>query len=107
MKTIKRFICRLSSAWSILKGCNVIHINFDEDVSKEEALRSTVFLTGVQWLKSNDDVDTSSRSDMLLVLLGSDNSVMLLAKDADGKLTYCYDCKSEEDFNDLVNMKIE
>ncbi len=32
---------------------------------------------------------------------------MMLAKDADGRLTYCYDCKSEEDFNDLISMEVE
>lgn len=32
---------------------------------------------------------------------------MMLTKDADGTLTYCYDCKTEEDFDDLINMEVK
>lgn len=45
--------------------------------------------------------------DMLQDLLSSGNSIMMLTKDADGTLTYCYDCKSEEDFNDLISMEVK
>lgn len=24
-----------------------------------------------------------------------------------GRLTYCYDCKTEEDFDDLINMEVK
>ena len=44
---------------------------------------------------------------MLLDLLNDTNSIMMLTKDADGTLTYCYDCKSEEDFIDLINMEVK
>jgi hypothetical protein len=44
---------------------------------------------------------------MLLDLLNDTNSIMMLTKDADGRLTYCYDCKTEEDFNDLINMEVK
>ena len=44
---------------------------------------------------------------MLFDLLNDTNSIMLLTKDADVTLTYCYDCKSEEDFNDLINMEVK
>ena len=44
---------------------------------------------------------------MLLDLLNDTNSIMMLTKDADGTLAYCYDCKSEEDFNDLINMEVK
>nr|DAL42941.1 MAG TPA_asm: hypothetical protein [Caudoviricetes sp.] len=47
------------------------------------------------------------RIDMLQDLLSSGNSIMMLTKDADGTLTYCYDCKSEEDFNDLISMEVK
>ena len=44
---------------------------------------------------------------MLLDLLNDTNSIMMLTKDADGTLTYCYDCKSEEDFDDLISMEVK
>lgn len=44
---------------------------------------------------------------MLDDLLDDTNSIMMLTKEADGRLTYCYDCKSEEDFNDLINMEVK
>lgn len=44
---------------------------------------------------------------MLQDLLSSGNSIMMLTKEADGRLTYCYDCKSEEDFDDLINMEVK
>lgn len=44
---------------------------------------------------------------MLFDLLNDTNSIMMLTKDADGTLNYCYDCKSEEDFDDLINMEVK
>ena len=44
---------------------------------------------------------------MLFDLLNDTNSIMMLTKDADGTLSCCYDCKSEEDFNDLINMEVK
>lgn len=70
-------------------------------------LRSTSVLVGVRWFNDNGDVNARSRTDMLMDLFRCDNSIMLLTKDADGKLTYCYDCKTEEDFNDLISMEVE
>lgn len=107
-KTIKTFVDRLRDAWSIIRGYNsVVYILFNKDVSKADALFTATFLTGIQWLKSKDDVNVPSRTDMLLDLLSSNNSIMMFAKDSDGTLTYCYDCKSEEDFNDLINMEVK
>lgn len=106
-KTIKTFVGRLRDVWAIIRERNGVHIFFDEDVSKEGVLRSASVLIGVQWLNSNDDVNIFPRADMLLDLFSSNNSIMMLTKDADGKLTYCYDCKSEEDFDDLINMEVK
>ena len=106
-KTIKRFIDRLRDAWSIIRGRKYVFIRYDEDTSEQEALRTTIFILGARWLKSNDNVICFSRADMLLDLLNDTNSIMMLTKDADGRLTYCYDCKTEEDFNDLINMEVE
>ncbi len=106
-KTIKTFVGRLRNAWSIMRGRNCVYILFNDNVSKKEVLRSAGFLIGVQWLKSNEYVNVFSRTEMLMDLLSSDNSIMMLTKDADGRLTYCYDCKSEEDFNDLINMEVK
>ena len=44
---------------------------------------------------------------MLLDLLDDKDSIMLLTKEADGRLTYCYDCKTEEDFKDLISMEVK
>lgn len=106
-KTINNFIDRLRDAWSIIRGRKGVYIFFNNDASKEDVLYSAIALVGFQSLKSNDDVDVRSRTDMLLDLLNDTNSIMLLTKDADGKLTYCYDCKSEEDFNDLISMEVK
>ena len=106
-KTIKTFVGRLRDAWSIIRGRKGVYIFFDNGVSKENVLYSAIALVGFQSLKSNNDVDVRSRTDMLLDLLNDTNSIMLLTKDADGKLTYCYDCKTEEDFNDLISMEVE
>ena len=57
--------------------------------------------------KNNDNVNSPSRVDMLFDLLNDTNSIMMLTKDADGTLTYCYDCKSEEDFDDLISMEVK
>ena len=106
-KTIKTFVSRLRDAWSIIRGhCNVF-ISYEDDTSEQEVLRTTVALLGARWFRNNDNVDCSSRADMLFDLLDDTNSIMMLTKDADGTLTYCYDCKSEEDFNDLINMKVK
>ena len=106
-KTIKEFIDRLRDAWAIIRGCNSVFILYDEDTSKQEVFRTTSFLLGGRWLGNNDNVNYFSRVDMLLDLLNDTNSIMMLTKDADGTLTYCYDCKSEEDFNDLINMEVK
>ena len=106
-KTIKEFINRLRDAWAIIRGCNSVFILYNENISEQEVSRTTSFILGARWLKNNDNVNCSSRVDMLLDLLNDTNSIMLLTKDTDGTLTYCYDCKSEEDFNDLINMEVK
>ena len=106
-KTIKEFINRLRDAWSIIRGCNCVFILYEENISEQEVFRTTSFILGARWLKNNDNVDCSSRADMLLDLLDDTNSIMMLTKDADGTLSYCYDCKSEEDFEDLISMEVK
>lgn len=106
-KTIKTFVGRLREAWAIIRGRQGVHIFFDEDTSEQEALRTAIFILGARWLKNNDNVNYFSRVDMLLDLLNDTNSIMMLTKDADGTLTYCYDCKTEEDFDDLINMEVK
>jgi hypothetical protein len=102
-KTIKTFVGRLRDAWAIIRGRDYVFIRYDEDTSEQEGF----LILGAHWLRINDHVNYFSRADMLLDLLNDTNSIMMLTKDADGKLTYCYDCKTEEDFNDLINMEVE
>lgn len=106
-KTIKTFVDRLRDAWAIIRGCNYVFIRHDENTSEQEGSRTTSFILGARWLRNNDNVNCFSRVDMLLDLLNDTNSIMMLTKDTDGTLTYCYDCKSEEDFNDLINMEVK
>ena len=106
-KTIKDFVNRLRNAWSIIRGHCCVFIRYEENTSEQEEFRTASFLLGARWLKNNDNVNYSSRVDMLLDLLNDTNSIMMLTKDADGTLTYCYDCKSEEDFNDLISMEVK
>ena len=106
-KTIKEFINRLRDAWAIIRGCNSVFILYDENTSEQEVSRITSFIFGARWLKNNDNVNCFSRVDMLFDLLNDTNSIMMLTKDADGTLSYCYDCKSEEDFNDLTRMEVK
>ena len=106
-KTIKRFIERLCDAWSIIRGHCCVFIRYEKDTSEQEIFRTTSVFLGARWLRNNDNVNYFSRADMLLDLLNDTNSIMLLTKDADGTLTYCYDCKSEEDFNDLISMEVK
>lgn len=106
-KTIKTFVGRLRDAWSIIRGHSCVFIRYNENTSEQEVLRTTSFILGARWLKNNDNVNYFSRLDMLLDLLDDKDSVMLLTKDADGRLTYCYDCKTEEDFNDLISMEVK
>lgn len=107
MKTIKKFINRLCDAWAIIRGCNHVFIRYEENTSEQEGFRTTSFIIGAHWLRINDHVNYYSRADMLLDLLNDTNSIMMLTKEADGTLTYCYDCKSEEDFNDLISMEVK
>lgn len=106
-KTIKKFVGRLRDAWAIIRGHNYVFIRENEDTSEQEALHTAIFILGACWLRINDNVNYFSRADMLLDLLNDTNSIMMLAKDADGRLTYCYDCKTEEDFDDLINMEVK
>lgn len=106
-KKIKEFINRLRDAWSIIRGRNYVFICYEEDISEQEGFRTTSFIIGAHWLRINDNVNYFSRVDMLLDLLNDTNSIMMLTKDADGTLTYCYDCKTEEDFNDLISMEVK
>ena len=106
-KTIKTYVSRLREAWAIIRGRNYVFILYDENTSEQKVSRTTSFIFGARWLKNNDNVNCFSRVDMLLDLLNDTNSIMMLTKDADGKLTYCYDCKSEEDFDDLISMEVK
>ena len=106
-KTIKTFVSRLRDAWSIIRGRCCVFIRYEENTSEQEVFRTTSVFLGARWLRNNDNVDCSSRLDMLIDLLNDTNSIMMLTKDADGTLTYCYDCKSEEDFDDLINMEVK
>lgn len=106
-KKINTFVNRLRDAWSIIRGRNYIFIHYEEDTSEQEKFRTASFLLGARWFGSNDNVNYFSRADMLLDLLNDTNSIMMLTKGADGTLTYCYDCKSEEDFNDLTSMEVK
>ena len=106
-KTIKRFIERLRDAWSIIRGHCCVFIRYEKDTSEQEIFRTTSVFLGARWLRNNDNVNYFSRADMLLDLLNNTNSIMMLTKDTDGTLTYCYDCKSEEDFNDLTSMEVK
>ena len=106
-KTIKTFINRLRDAWSIIRGRNCVFILYNEDTSEQEVYRTTSFILGARWLRNNDNVNCFSRVDMLFDLLNETNSIMMFTKDADGTLSYCYDCKTEEDFNDLISMEVK
>lgn len=106
-KKIKTFVSRLRDAWAIIRGRNYVFVRYDENTGEQEVFRTTSFILGARWLKNNDNVNCSSRVDMLFDLLNDTNSIMMLTKGADGTLTYCYDCKSEEDFNDLINMEVK
>ena len=106
-KTIKTFVSRLRDAWSIIRGHCCVFIRYEKDTSEQEVSRTTSFIFGARWLKNNDNVNCFSRVDMLFDLLNDTNSIMMLTKDTDGTLAYCYDCKSEEDFNDLINMEVK
>lgn len=106
-KTIKTFVDRLRNAWSIIKGDDYIFVPFEKGVNEQYALYTTSLISGVRWFSKNNSVSIYPRIDMLQDLLSSGNSIMMLTKEADGRLTYCYDCKSEEDFNDLINMEVK
>lgn len=106
-KTIKTFVGRLRDVWAIIRGCHYFFIRYDESTGKQEGFRTTTFILGAHWLRINDNVNYFSRADMLLDLLNDTNSIMMLTKEADGRLTYCYDCKTEEDFDDLINMEVK
>lgn len=106
-KTIKTFVSRLRDVWTIIRGRDYVFIHYDENTSEQEGSRTTSFILGAHWLRINDHVNYFSRADMLLDLLNDTSSIMMLTKDADGTLTYCYDCKSEEDFNDLISMEVK
>lgn len=106
-KKIKTFASRLRDAWSIIRGHNCVFILYEENTSEQEVSRTTSFLLGARYLRINDNVNLFSRVDMLLDLLNDTNSIMMLTKDADGTLSYCYDCKSEEDFDDLISMEVK
>lgn len=106
-KTIKEFINRLRDAWSIIRGHNQVLVRYDEDTSMQDAYRTSCALMGVRWLRNSNNVDFNSRFGMLDDLLDDTNSIMMLTKEADGRPTYCYDCKSEEDFNDLISMEVK
>lgn len=106
-KTIKTFVSRLRNAWSIIRGHCCVFIRYEENTSEQEVFRTTSVFLGARWLRINDNVNYFSRLDMLLDLLNDTNSIMMLTKDADGTLSYCYDCKSEEDFNDLISMEVK
>ena len=106
-KTIKEFINRLRDAWSIIRGHNQVLVRYDEDTSMQDAYRTSCALMGVRWFRNSNNVDFNSRFGMLDDLLDDTNSIMMLTKEADGRLTYCYDCKSEGDFDDLINMEVK
>ena len=106
-KKNKTFINRLRNAWSIIRGHCCVFIRYEENTSEQEVFRTTSFFLGARWFRNNDNVDCSSRADMLFDLLDDTNSIMMLTKEADGTLSYCYDCKSEEDFNDLISMEVK
>lgn len=106
-KTIMTFVDRLRNAWSIIKGDDYIFVSYEKGVNEQYALYTTSLISGVRWFSKNNSVSICPRIDMLQDLLSSGNSIMMLTKDADGTLTYCYDCKTEEDFNDLINMEVK
>lgn len=106
-KTIKTFVDRLRNACSIIKGDDYIFVSYEKGVDEQYVLYTTSFITGVRWFSKNNSVSIYPRIDMLQDLLSSDNSIMMLTKGADGTLTYCYDCKTEEDFNDLINIEVK
>lgn len=106
-KTIKTFVSRLRNAWSIIRGHSCVFIRYNEDTSEQEVFRTTSVFLGARWLRNNGNVNYFSRADMLLDLLNDTNSIMMLTKDADGTLTYCYDCKTKEDFNDLISTEVK
>lgn len=105
-KTIKTFVDRLRNAWSTIKGDDYIFVSFEKGVNEQYALYTTSLISGVHWFSKNNSVSIYPRIDMLQDLLSSGNSIMMLTKDAYGRLTYCYDCKTEEDFDDLINMEV-
>lgn len=106
-KTIKTFVDRLRNAWSIIKGDDYIFVSYEKSVDEQYALYTTSLISGVRWFSKNNSVSIYPRIDMLQDLLSSGNSIMMLTKDAYGRLTYCYDCKTEEDFDDLINMEVK
>lgn len=105
-ETIKTFVSRPRKAWSIIKGDDYIFVSYEKGVNEQYALYTTSLISGVRWFSKNNSVSIYPRIDMLQDLLSSGNSIMMLTKDAYGRLTYCYDCKTEEDFNDLINMEV-
>lgn len=106
-KTIMTFVNRLRNAWSIIRGDDYIFVSYEKGARERYALYTISLISGVRWFSKNNSVSIYPRIDMLQDLLSSGNSIMMLTKDAYGRLTYCYDCKTEEDFDDLINMEVK
>lgn len=106
-KTTKTFVSRLRDVWSIIKGDNYVFVPYEKGARERYALYTISLISGVRWFSKNNSVSIYPRIDMLQDLLSSGNSIMMLTKDAYGRLTYCYDCKTEEDFGDLINMEVK
>lgn len=106
-ETIKTFVSRLRDVWSIIKGDNYVFVPYEKGVDEQYARYTASLISGVRWFIKNNSVSIYPRIDMLQDLLSSGNSIMMLTKDAYGRLTYCYDCKTEEDFGDLINMEVK
>ncbi len=105
IRKIRHFFFRVQDAWAVLtcKRCALCSSEV-EDATRELLLVETID-SAATWLLACDYI-SKARYDMITTAL-CDPSVITLSKNYDGTCSIAYDCQTDDDFNDLKDLKIE
>ncbi len=105
IRKIKHFFFRIQDAWAMLTCGRYALCTSENKYTTHEAFVKGVIDDTAKWLLARDYI-SKARYDMITTAL-CDPSVITLSKNYDGTCSIAYDCQTDDDFNDLKELKIE
>ncbi len=105
IRKIRHFFSRIQDAWTMLTCGRYALCTSKNKYTTREAFVKGVIDDTAEWLLANDYI-SKARYDMITTAL-CDPNVLMVSKNDNGEYFATYECQTDDDFNDLKELKIE